>query len=852
MREALASRYILDKEIGRGGMATVYLAEDVRHHRKVAVKILFQEIAGTIGADRFLREIEIAARLTHPNIVPLHDSGAAAGALFYVMPFVEGRSLRELIEERTRLPVNEAVRIASEVADALEYAHAHAVVHRDIKPENILLGSGHPVVTDFGIARAIHEATAERLTGEHLAIGTPRYMSPEQASADARIDGRSDIYSLGCVLYEMITGFGPFDASGAGAKARYGSSSALYWSRNTGSGVPPAVRRAVKRALARDPADRYQSAAAFALALRAPQRRWHRTVVGGAVVLAAMIGGALALGRLRLTPYADASALVPRRVVVAQFNNRTGDRALDYIGIMSADWITEGMLRTGVVDVVPTETALQASRFVESQRLRQPAADPVRLLANESNAGIVVTGSYYPDSGRIQLQVQVSDARNGRLLGAIGPMPSTIAGSIGVIDDIRERVMGLLAASLDPRLGATVGMPMQPPTFDAYREFSEGLDRYTRTDFSDATERFTRAYQRDSTFSVALLMASISASNLRRYEQADSLLSILYRTRSQLIPFYRDWLDYRRSVLLGDRPAALYAIRQLALAAPGTKATYNWGTEALQNGNLLEAQRAFESLSPDRGPMRGWAPYWDAIGTVRHLLGDYARELDAGKRARAIDPDRPYALSSSVRALAAMGRVNSVTAVLDAAERMPADPFGVTAGSLALEAALEFRSHGHLKDAKDFAQRSLNWYDAHGADTSKVTAQRWRRAVALYELNRWTEAHAVASALVAEDKSNAEYLGMLGATAARSGSQHEIAVANAQIDQLRGKYGLGAASLAKARIAAILGLRNEAVILLRTAFSEGKEYDLWLHRESDFATLRGYPPFEELLRTKDR
>ena len=266
-------------------MATVYLAEDVRHHRKVAVKILFQEIAGTIGADRFLREIEIAARLTHPNIVPLHDSGAAAGALFYVMPFVEGRSLRELIEERGRLPVNEAVRIASEVADALEYAHAHAVVHRDIKPENILLGSGHAVVADFGIARAIHEATAERLTGEHLAIGTPRYMSPEQASADAHIDGRSDIYSLGCVLYEMITGFGPFAASGAGVKARYGSTGALYWSRTTGTGVPPAVRRAVERALARDPADRYQSAAAFALALRAPQRRWHRTVVGGAVVL---------------------------------------------------------------------------------------------------------------------------------------------------------------------------------------------------------------------------------------------------------------------------------------------------------------------------------------------------------------------------------------------------------------------------------------------------------------------------------------------------------------------------------------------------------------------------------------
>ncbi len=217
LKAALTGRYNVERELGAGGMAIVYLAEDVKHHRQVAVKVLRPELAAAIGAERFLREIEISARLQHPHILAVYDSGEAGGFLYYVMPYVEGESLRDRLDRDQQLPLDDALRLAQEVADALSYAHNHDVVHRDIKPENILLSSGHALVADFGIARAITAAGGDRLTQTGLSIGTPAYMSPEQAAGEATVDGRSDIYSLGCVLYEMLAGEPPHTGPNAQA-----------------------------------------------------------------------------------------------------------------------------------------------------------------------------------------------------------------------------------------------------------------------------------------------------------------------------------------------------------------------------------------------------------------------------------------------------------------------------------------------------------------------------------------------------------------------------------------------------------------------------------------------------------
>jgi len=212
LEAALAERYRIERELGSGGMATVYLAEDLKHHRQVAIKVLRPDLAAVLGSYRFLREIEIAAKLTHPHILPLHDSGEADGFLYYVMPYVAGESLRDRLNREKQLPIDDSLKLASEVADALGFAHEHNVIHRDIKPENILLEAKHAVVADFGVARAIEEAGQTRLTETGIAIGTPAYLSPEQASGERELDGRSDIYALGCVLYEMLAGEPPFIA----------------------------------------------------------------------------------------------------------------------------------------------------------------------------------------------------------------------------------------------------------------------------------------------------------------------------------------------------------------------------------------------------------------------------------------------------------------------------------------------------------------------------------------------------------------------------------------------------------------------------------------------------------------
>jgi Tol biopolymer transport system component/tRNA A-37 threonylcarbamoyl transferase component Bud32 len=260
LAQALADRYAIERELGQGGMATVYLAEDVRHRRKVAVKVLRPELAASMGPDRFLREIEIAAQLQHPHILPLLDSGDADGFLFYVMPYVQGESLRDRLARERELPVHDALRIVTEVADALAHAHQHGVVHRDIKPENILLSGRHALVADFGVAKAVSEASGRlKLTSVGVALGTPTYMAPEQASADPNLDHRVDIYALGVVAYELLAGRAPFTGHTAQEVLAAHMTRPPEPIRNFRSNVSPAVETIVLRCLEKHPADRWQT-----------------------------------------------------------------------------------------------------------------------------------------------------------------------------------------------------------------------------------------------------------------------------------------------------------------------------------------------------------------------------------------------------------------------------------------------------------------------------------------------------------------------------------------------------------------------------------------------------------------
>jgi serine/threonine-protein kinase len=264
---SLSDRYAIDREIGRGGMATVFLARDIKHDRQVALKVLDPELGAVLGAERFLAEIRVTANLQHPNLLPLFDSGEAGGLLFYVMPFVEGESLRARLDREKQLPIDEAIHFASAIATALEYAHDHGVIHRDLKPENILLQAGQPVIADFGIALAVSNAGGARITQTGLSLGTPQYMSPEQATGDRGVDGRTDIYSLGAMTYEMLTGEAPHTGNTAQAIVAKLMTEEVRPLTVLRRNVPPHVDAAVRHALEKLPADRFATAREFADAL---------------------------------------------------------------------------------------------------------------------------------------------------------------------------------------------------------------------------------------------------------------------------------------------------------------------------------------------------------------------------------------------------------------------------------------------------------------------------------------------------------------------------------------------------------------------------------------------------------
>jgi serine/threonine-protein kinase len=459
LQVALTGRYTIERELGRGGMATVYLAQDLKHRRPVAIKLLRPELAAALGADRFLREIEIAARLQHPHILPLYDSGTAEAQLFYVMPYVDGESLRDRLRRDKQLSLDDALRITSEAASALAYAHAHGIVHRDIKPENILLSAGTAVVADFGIARAISAAAdGAQLTQTGMVVGTPAYMSPEQGAAGSDIDGRSDEYSLACVLYEMLVGQPPFTGPNSQAilaRHSFDSVSPPSIVRNT---VPDTVERALLRALAKAPVDRYPTMASFVEALTtpgvatgarrdAPGGSWSlrrpakgtALVVGAAVI--ALAAAAWALVARRHPGVAAAAGLDPRHLAVLYFDDLSREHSLGYL----ADGITEAL----IADLSRVQPLVVTSR--NGVTPYRHASSPPDSIARALDVGTLVQGSVDDVGGRVRVSVRLIDGASGADYKRASFEQPT-GNPLGTRDSISRRV----AEFLRERLGEEV------------------------------------------------------------------------------------------------------------------------------------------------------------------------------------------------------------------------------------------------------------------------------------------------------------------------------------------------------------------------------------------------------------
>ena len=527
---ALADRYRIERELGRGGFAVVYLAHDLRHDRPVGLKVLHPEIAAVLGVERFQREIQLAARLQHPHILGVFDSGEAAGQLWYAMPYVEGESLRQRLDRERQLPLADAVRIAQEVADALDYAHRHSVIHRDIKPENILLTGRHALVADFGIARAVG-ADADALTQTGMAIGTPAYMSPEQASGDSTVDARSDLYALGCVLYEMLAGEPPFTGPTVHAilaRVLTEAPRPVHTIRDT---VPVALDAVIAKSIARVPADRFASGSELANAVaaaagpvapgtpapatptRAERPRLARRLAPPRLVSVFVLGMLLGLGTLVALTRTGGGGRV-KRLAVLPFENEGSD-STDYF----ADGVTDEI--RGKLAAVPGMQVTARSSAVQYRGTTKRAADIGRELGVE----YLLTGvvRWAPGAGgarRVHVVPELVQVSTGSTR-----WQQAFDTTLSDVFQVQAAIAARVARELDVALGTGAQQRLaERPTanLDAYdaflrgEELSDALGTTDAAPLRTALAYYQQAVQLDSNFALAWARVSQAQSELNR------------------------------------------------------------------------------------------------------------------------------------------------------------------------------------------------------------------------------------------------------------------------------------------------------------------------------------------------
>ncbi len=627
LNRTLADRYEVEREVGRGGMATVYLARDVRHARPVALKVLHPDLAVSIGPERFLREIQIAARLQHPHIVPLYDSGQVGDLLFYVMPFVAGESLRQRLEREPRLPLEEAVGIARAVASALDYAHRQQIVHRDIKPENVMLHEGEAVVTDFGIAKALSAASASSLTQTGTAIGTPTYMSPEQAGGAAELDGRTDIYSLGVMLYEMLAGAAPFTGPTLQAIFSKLFTEAPRPVRELRDEVPDWLEAAIDRCLAKSPDERFATATQFAQAL-------------------AGVG-------LTTPPGMPSGSGAVRSIAVLPFVNMSADAENEYFSDGIAEEIINALSKIHALRV-----AARTSAFAFKGK-----SEDIGSIGRKLKVATVLEGSVRKAGNRLRVTAQLINVADGFQLWS-ERYDRQLEDVFAIQDEIAENIVRALRLVLTEDERRAIE---KPPTenVEAYEYYLRGrqfFHQWSRTGIQYARRMFERAIEMDERY--ALAYAGIadccsflymywdgSKANLdgadaasRRALELDSDLAEAHASRGFALSLSRRYDEART-----EFQAAIRRNPKLF------EAQYLYARACVQEGRFEEAAAHFEQASEVRpedyqaillkaGPLRALGRTAEAEEALRRGLSVLERHLE-------LNPDDVRALYLGANAL---------------------------------------------------------------------------------------------------------------------------------------------------------------------------------------------------------
>ncbi len=500
----LHAQYEIERELGRGGMAVVYAARDLRHSRHVAIKVLHEELSGATNAERFVREIQVAARLSHANIVPLFDSGSEEGMLYYVMPLVDGESLRVRLDRERQLPIDEALAITEQIAAALDYAHANGIVHRDIKPENILLAGDHVLVADFGLARALERGAGARLTQSGLAIGTPMYMSPEQAAADPALDGRADVYSLACTTFEMITGLAPFRGATPQAVVAQHLGSPPPSARMLRNTCPMPVDAALRRGMAKLAADRFRTAGEFARAIRsAPAGHWPALTAGtssrarwlsfGAIAVAAVLVAAIA-GTVMLVR-GRASRVDPSLLALLPLTSAAGNVS-DGVAREVTDRVSDALREWNGISLV--DERRMGERVSGARRQKLPDA---LAAARDVGAGALLWGDVERERDSLRVHLTMYGTERGEQIRARTVNLASV--NIADLDRYRVLVNGVLRER--DELPWTGSGDHYRPSLPAWREYDDGRRLLASWNLTAAVESFRRALQRDPDLAQAQL-----------------------------------------------------------------------------------------------------------------------------------------------------------------------------------------------------------------------------------------------------------------------------------------------------------------------------------------------------------
>jgi len=644
LQAALAHRYVIERELGSGGMATVYLARDLKHSRFVALKVLSPVLAASLGADRFLREIELAARLQHPHIVTVFDSGDAGGMLWYTMPYVEGETLRARLERERQLPLDVALRIASEAARALEFAHRHGVLHRDVKPENLLLTTdGSTMVADFGIARPWDATGATGgLTQSGIVVGTPAYMSPEQAAGERALDARTDIYALGCVLYEMLAGELPYSGPNAQALLAKRLSEPAPSLRTTRD-LPIAVERTVARALARTPADRFASAAEFAHALQSVDapvkptggRRWPAAAVLLLLAIVGAVGIRFRTGATSRSPARLASA------AVLPFADLSPKRDQAYF----SDGLTDELI--GALSRIE---GLRVAARTSSFQFKDRQVD-VSEIGRQLHVGAILEGSVRRSGDRVRITAHLVSTRDGYQLWSES-YDRELKDVFGVQEDIARAII----SALEVKLGARGNKTLQArPTSDleAYDLYLKGRfawNQRTASGMTQAVRYLEQAVARDSAFALAwsaladayvLAIPYAGAPRAIDWPKARAAVAKALTLDSTLGEAHTA-LAYGTMIYDWDWPAAEASFQRAITVAPAYPTGHQWYGDFLwSQGRLQEALEQMEQAQR-LDPLS--LVIGSEVGATYYLMRQYDKAEAQLRGTLQLDPNYPHGL----------------------------------------------------------------------------------------------------------------------------------------------------------------------------------------------------------------